>query len=91
MTLRACRGPVWLPPTPDGTCCVFLESAPLYQLRDLYSEGDGEWLAANALGTSRSACAGNQGRGGIDCPYADRPATVGGFSGVPLAFGPRTV
>ncbi|MGH3727172.1 MAG: transketolase C-terminal domain-containing protein [Micromonosporaceae bacterium] len=29
----------------DGTCVVFLEPAPLYHARDLYVEGDSQWLA----------------------------------------------
>ncbi|MEV6345943.1 transketolase C-terminal domain-containing protein [Actinoplanes sp. NPDC051851] len=30
----------------DGSVCVFLEPAALYQTRDLYQQGDSEWLAA---------------------------------------------
>ncbi|MEU4427414.1 transketolase C-terminal domain-containing protein [Actinoplanes sp. NPDC024001] len=29
----------------DGTVCVFLEPVALYQTRDLYQQGDSEWLA----------------------------------------------
>ena len=29
----------------DGSVCVFLEPIALYHTRDLYTEGDGEWLA----------------------------------------------
>ncbi|MGC4836931.1 thiamine pyrophosphate-dependent enzyme [Micromonospora vinacea] len=29
----------------DGSVCVFLEPIALYHTRDLYAEGDGEWLA----------------------------------------------
>ncbi|GAA2867796.1 MFS transporter [Actinoplanes cyaneus] len=29
----------------DGSVCVFLEPAALYQTRDLYQQGDNEWLA----------------------------------------------
>jgi 2-oxoisovalerate dehydrogenase E1 component len=29
----------------DGSVCVFLEPASLYQTRDLYQQGDNEWLA----------------------------------------------
>jgi 2-oxoisovalerate dehydrogenase E1 component len=29
----------------DGSVCVFLEPIALYHTRDLYEEGDGEWLA----------------------------------------------
>lgn len=29
----------------DGTCSVYLEPAPLYHVRDLHGEDDGEWLA----------------------------------------------
>ncbi len=29
----------------DGSVCVFLEPIALYHARDLYEEGDGEWLA----------------------------------------------
>ncbi|MGN9765348.1 thiamine pyrophosphate-dependent enzyme [Micromonospora sp. SD12] len=29
----------------DGTVCVFLEPIALYHTRDLYADGDGEWLA----------------------------------------------
>ena len=29
----------------DGSVCVFLEPAALYQTRDLYQQGDSEWLA----------------------------------------------
>ncbi|WP_348774338.1 thiamine pyrophosphate-dependent enzyme [Micromonospora sp. WMMD998] len=29
----------------DGAVCVFLEPIALYHARDLYAEGDGEWLA----------------------------------------------
>ncbi|MEV0733722.1 transketolase C-terminal domain-containing protein [Polymorphospora sp. NPDC050346] len=29
----------------DGSVCVFLEPVGLYHTRDLYTEGDGEWLA----------------------------------------------
>ncbi|MEH1169489.1 thiamine pyrophosphate-dependent enzyme [Micromonospora sp. CPCC 205539] len=29
----------------DGSVCVFLEPIALYHARDLYAEGDGEWLA----------------------------------------------
>ncbi|MFV2111131.1 transketolase C-terminal domain-containing protein [Micromonospora sp. LOL_025] len=29
----------------DGSVCVFLEPAALYHTRDLYGDGDGEWLA----------------------------------------------
>ncbi|MEV4759402.1 transketolase C-terminal domain-containing protein [Micromonospora sp. NPDC049559] len=32
----------------DGTVCVFLEPIALYHTRDLYAEGDGEWLAPYA-------------------------------------------
>jgi 2-oxoisovalerate dehydrogenase E1 component len=28
----------------DGSVCVFLEPAALYETRDLYADGDGEWL-----------------------------------------------
>ncbi|WP_204038374.1 transketolase C-terminal domain-containing protein [Micromonospora qiuiae] len=31
--------------TVDGSVCVFLEPIALYHTRDLYHEGDGEWLA----------------------------------------------
>lgn len=30
----------------DGSVCVFLEPIALYHTRDLYADGDGEWLAA---------------------------------------------
>ncbi|GAA4451573.1 thiamine pyrophosphate-dependent enzyme [Phytohabitans houttuyneae] len=30
----------------DGSVCVFLEPIALYHTRDLYAEGDGEWLAS---------------------------------------------
>jgi len=30
----------------DGSVCVFVEPIALYHTRDLYAEGDGEWLAA---------------------------------------------
>ena len=30
----------------DGSVCVFLEPIALYHARDLFEEGDGEWLAA---------------------------------------------
>ncbi|SCL16787.1 2-oxoisovalerate dehydrogenase E1 component [Micromonospora nigra] len=30
----------------DGTVCVFLEPVALYHTRDLYADGDDEWLAA---------------------------------------------
>ncbi|MGH3716615.1 MAG: transketolase C-terminal domain-containing protein [Micromonosporaceae bacterium] len=30
----------------DGTCCVYVEPAPLYHTRDLHTDGDGGWLAA---------------------------------------------
>ncbi|MFJ1542618.1 transketolase C-terminal domain-containing protein [Micromonospora chalcea] len=32
----------------DGSVCVFLEPAALYDARDLYAEGDGEWTAEYA-------------------------------------------
>ncbi|MEV6367638.1 thiamine pyrophosphate-dependent enzyme [Micromonospora musae] len=32
----------------DGSVCVFLEPIALYHTRDLYAEGDGEWLAGYA-------------------------------------------
>jgi 2-oxoisovalerate dehydrogenase E1 component len=32
----------------DGSVCVFLEPIALYHTRDLYTEGDGEWLAPYA-------------------------------------------
>ncbi|MEV6693944.1 transketolase C-terminal domain-containing protein [Micromonospora sp. NPDC051196] len=32
----------------DGSVCVFLEPIALYHARDLYSDGDGEWLAGYA-------------------------------------------
>ncbi|MFG2064734.1 transketolase C-terminal domain-containing protein [Micromonospora sp. NPDC048871] len=32
----------------DGSVCVFLEPIALYQARDLYGDGDGEWLAGYA-------------------------------------------
>lgn len=32
----------------DGTVCVFLEPIALYHTRDLYADGDGEWLAPYA-------------------------------------------
>ncbi|QOC95239.1 thiamine pyrophosphate-dependent enzyme [Micromonospora craniellae] len=32
----------------DGSVCVFLEPIALYHTRDLYTDGDGEWLAAYA-------------------------------------------
>nr|WP_030503647.1 transketolase C-terminal domain-containing protein [Micromonospora purpureochromogenes] len=32
----------------DGSVCVFLEPATLYDARDLYAEGDGEWTAEYA-------------------------------------------
>jgi 2-oxoisovalerate dehydrogenase E1 component len=32
----------------DGSVCVFLEPIALYHTRDLYTEGDGEWLAEYA-------------------------------------------
>ncbi|HET8640764.1 MAG TPA: transketolase C-terminal domain-containing protein, partial [Pseudonocardiaceae bacterium] len=32
----------------DGSVCVFLEPIALYHTRDLYAEGDGEWLAPYA-------------------------------------------
>jgi 2-oxoisovalerate dehydrogenase E1 component len=32
----------------DGTVCVFLEPIALYHTRDLYTDGDGEWLASYA-------------------------------------------
>ncbi|MFI5832672.1 thiamine pyrophosphate-dependent enzyme [Micromonospora sp. NPDC051300] len=32
----------------DGAVCVFLEPIALYHSRDLYAEGDGEWLAEYA-------------------------------------------
>ncbi|SFB81823.1 2-oxoisovalerate dehydrogenase E1 component [Micromonospora sediminimaris] len=31
--------------TVDGSVCVFLEPIALYHTRDLYTDGDGEWLA----------------------------------------------
>ncbi|MFY1577968.1 thiamine pyrophosphate-dependent enzyme [Verrucosispora sp. WMMD703] len=31
--------------TVDGSVCVFLEPIALYHTRDLYADGDGEWLA----------------------------------------------
>ncbi|GAA0398423.1 thiamine pyrophosphate-dependent enzyme [Micromonospora gifhornensis] len=32
----------------DGSVCVFLEPVGLYHARDLYADGDGEWLAGYA-------------------------------------------
>jgi 2-oxoisovalerate dehydrogenase E1 component len=32
----------------DGSVCVFLEPIALYHTRDLYTEGDGEWLSSYA-------------------------------------------
>jgi 2-oxoisovalerate dehydrogenase E1 component len=32
----------------DGSVCVYLEPIALYHTRDLYAEGDGEWLSAYA-------------------------------------------
>lgn len=32
----------------DGTVCVFLEPIALYHTRDLFADGDGGWLAADA-------------------------------------------
>ncbi|RIV37987.1 thiamine pyrophosphate-dependent enzyme [Micromonospora radicis] len=32
----------------DGSVCVFLEPIALYHTRDLYTDGDGEWLAGYA-------------------------------------------
>jgi 2-oxoisovalerate dehydrogenase E1 component len=32
----------------DGSVCVFLEPIALYHTRDLYADGDGEWLASYA-------------------------------------------
>ncbi|WP_420812850.1 transketolase C-terminal domain-containing protein [Micromonospora zingiberis] len=32
----------------DGSVCVFVEPIALYHTRDLYSDGDGEWLAGYA-------------------------------------------
>jgi 2-oxoisovalerate dehydrogenase E1 component len=32
----------------DGSVCVFVEPIALYQTRDLYADGDGEWLAPYA-------------------------------------------
>ncbi|HEU4421694.1 MAG TPA: thiamine pyrophosphate-dependent enzyme [Pilimelia sp.] len=32
----------------DGSVCVFLEPIALYHTRDLYAEGDGEWLSTYA-------------------------------------------
>ena len=32
----------------DGSVCVFLEPIALYHTRDLYAEGDGQWLAGYA-------------------------------------------
>jgi 2-oxoisovalerate dehydrogenase E1 component len=32
----------------DGSVCAFLEPIALYHTRDLYAEGDGEWLSAYA-------------------------------------------
>ncbi len=32
----------------DGSVCVFLEPTALYETRDLYADGDGEWLARYA-------------------------------------------
>ncbi|MGK5742110.1 thiamine pyrophosphate-dependent enzyme [Micromonospora sp. URMC 103] len=32
----------------DGSVCVFLEPIALYHTRDLYADGDGEWLAGYA-------------------------------------------
>ena len=40
--LRACLATA----RADGTVCVYLEPIALYHTRDLYSEGDGLWLAA---------------------------------------------
>ncbi|WP_428964283.1 transketolase C-terminal domain-containing protein [Micromonospora fluostatini] len=34
--------------TVDGTVCVFLEPIALYHTRDLYTDGDGEWLGEYA-------------------------------------------
>ncbi|MEJ3747378.1 thiamine pyrophosphate-dependent enzyme [Actinomycetes bacterium KLBMP 9797] len=34
--------------TVDGSVCVFLEPIALYHTRDLYADGDGEWLAPYA-------------------------------------------
>ena len=39
--LRACLAAA----RADGSVCVFLEPAALYQTRDLYQQGDSEWLA----------------------------------------------
>ena len=52
----------------DGSVCVFLEPIALYHTRDLYADGDGEWLAGYAgagrrgrPGTCRSAGPGSTG------------------------------
>ncbi|WP_213450871.1 transketolase C-terminal domain-containing protein [Rhizomonospora bruguierae] len=39
--LRACLASA----TADGSVCAFIEPIALYHTRDLYAEGDGEWLA----------------------------------------------
>ncbi|NBE84763.1 transketolase C-terminal domain-containing protein [Micromonospora rubida] len=39
--LRACLASAAV----DGSVCVFVEPIALYHTRDLYAEGDGEWLA----------------------------------------------
>jgi 2-oxoisovalerate dehydrogenase E1 component len=53
-TLRTCLEAARV----DGSVCVYLEPIALYHTRDLYEEGDGEWLAAAAgdapLGVGRT-------------------------------------
>jgi 2-oxoisovalerate dehydrogenase E1 component len=39
----------------DGSVCVFLEPIALYHTRDLYADGDGEWLAPYAAPADWSA------------------------------------
>ena len=55
----------------DGSVCVFLEPIALYHTRDLYADGDGEWLAGYA-GAGRVG-----GRARADRPGPGLPGRLG--------------
>lgn len=57
--LRACVAAAKV----DGSVCVYLEPIALYHTRDLYEEGDGEWLAPYAAPSSWGTARAEIGRG----------------------------
>jgi 2-oxoisovalerate dehydrogenase E1 component len=69
----------------DGSVCVFLEPIALYHTRDLYADGDGEWLAPYAAPSEWAATHVPIGRGRTYGDGTDLTLVTFG-NGVPMSL-----